>query len=100
LARHFLMLSYLKPISMISLNDFKIASFETKCDLITYSSNYIISRETAGIKTYLYHCNEFFIEVHYSIMDHKVLAINAFGKIEGLDPYLADVSLNDLIVFG
>jgi hypothetical protein len=85
---------------MISLNDFKVASFETKCDLITYSSNYIISRETAGIKSHLYHINDFFIEVHYSIIHHKVLAINAFNKLEGLDPYLAGVSLNDLTVYG
>lgn len=100
LARHFHVLGYLIQTCMISLNDFKLAAFETKCDMITYFSNYLIFRETEGIKSYLYHCNEFFIEVHYSIRHHKVLAINAFSKPEGLDPYLIDVSLNDLIVFG
>ena len=85
---------------MISFNDFKIASFGTKCDLITYSSNYIISRETAGIKSHLYHINEFFIEVHSTTISLKVHSINAFTEPDGLDPYIVGVSLNDLIVFG
>ncbi len=82
---------------MISIQDFKVASFEKKCDLITNQTEFITSRGMDNSKAYLYHTGEFFVEVFYSTLYKKVLGINAFNDAEGLVPYAEDVSLNDLL---
>ncbi len=81
---------------MITINDFRVASFEKKCDLVIANSNYIAARKLGDAKVYLYHTGEFFIEVYYSSKYKKVLMINAFDDLIGLDPYADSVSLVDL----
>ncbi len=81
---------------MISIEDFKVASFEKKCDLITRSTDYIISRETEDENIYLYHTGNFFIEVYYSPMYKRVLRINTFTDDLNLEPYIVDISLREL----
>jgi len=81
---------------MISIEDFKVASFEMKCDLITRNTDYIISRETKEEKIYLYHTGNFFIEVFYSTLYKRVLRINAFNDPDNLAPYVEEISLNEL----
>jgi len=82
---------------MISIEDFKVASFEKKCDLITRDTDYVISRETEGEKIYLYYTGKFFIEVYYSPLRKRVVKITAFADTHGLQPYLAEISLNGLV---
>lgn len=81
---------------MISIEDFKVASFEKKCDLITRNTDYIISRQAEDEKIYLYHTGKFFIEVSYSTVYKRVLRINAFNSANHLEPYVEEISLNDL----
>ena len=81
---------------MITIDDFKWASFERKCDVVTTQSNYITTRTIGNCKVYLYHTGEFFIEVFYSPIYKKVLIINAFNNAENLVPYANDVSLKQL----
>jgi hypothetical protein len=81
---------------MITLEDFKYATFERKCDVVTTASNYITMRKLGDCKVYLYHADDFFIEVYYSPGHKKVLMINAFKNTEGLMPYAENVSLEDL----
>ena len=83
---------------MISIEDFKVASFEKKCDLITRDTDFIASRSMDEVKVYLYHSGAYFIEVYYSVRFKKVLRIQAFNEINFLEPYTAEVSLADLIV--
>lgn len=83
---------------MISIEDFKVASFEKKCDLITRDTDFIASRSMDEVKIYLYHTGAFFIEVYYSVRVKKVSRIQAFNEIDFLEPYAAEVSLADLIV--
>ncbi len=83
---------------MISIEDFKVASFEKKCDLITRDTDFIASRSMDEVKVYLYHSGAYFIEVYYSVRFKKVLRIQAFNEIDFLEPYAAEVSLADLIV--
>jgi hypothetical protein len=45
---------------------------------------------------FLYHANDFFIEVFFSTTHQKVLMINAFDNAMGLQPYLDKISLADL----
>jgi len=87
---------HLKAMSMRSIEDFKMASFEKKCDLVIADSNYITSRKLADTKIYLYHTGEFFIEVYYSSKYKKVLMINAFDDMAGMEPYADNVSLEEL----
>ncbi len=81
---------------MINIEDFKVASFERKCDLVIVESDYITSRKLADTKIYLYHTGDFFIEVYYSSKYKKVLMINAFDDMIGMEPYTDAISLADL----
>ena len=81
---------------MTTLRDFQGASFEKKCDWITGNSNYLIMRKLGEAKVYLYHAEDFFIEVYYSPTYKKILMINAFNSIAGLEPYAEEISLADL----
>ena len=82
---------------MITLEDFKYASFEKKCDVVTSFSNYLTMRKLGDCKIYLYYADDFFIEVYYSPVFKKVLMINAFKNAEELMPYVESVSLSDLM---
>ncbi|HZY80501.1 MAG TPA: hypothetical protein VFE50_13330 [Cyclobacteriaceae bacterium] len=86
----------MKTKGIFSIDDFKRASFEKKCDVVTTQSNYIVTRTLGNCKVYLYHCSEFFIEVFYSPIYKKVLMINAFDDAESLVPYSEKVSLSEL----
>ena len=81
---------------MISINEFEVASFEKKCELVTTQTNYLSSREDEEKKVYLYHTGEFFIEVFYSPLFKRVLLIRAFNDSNNLTPYVETVSLEDL----
>ena len=70
--------------------------FEKKCDLITFRGSYLTQRMLGDCKVFLYHTEDFYIEVFYSPKHQKVLLIKAFDKPIGLDPYLDKISLTDL----
>lgn len=82
---------------MMSIQDFRVMSFEKKCDVITYFGHYLAYRFLGECKVFLYHADMFFIEVYYSPQYQKVLMINAFDRTSGLDPYLETISLDDLV---
>ena len=81
---------------MVSLQDFRVMHFEEKCDLVTYTGQYLMHRFLGDVKVFLYHVDGFFIEVFYSPRYQKVMMINAFDHSIGLDTYLETVSLTDL----
>jgi hypothetical protein len=81
---------------MININDFRVMTFEKKCDLVTHYGQYLVHRMLGDCKVFLYHAEGFFIEVFYSSKYQKVLMINAFDQSMGLEPYLDIVSLQDL----
>ncbi|MCA4897632.1 MAG: hypothetical protein ACK514_13250 [Bacteroidota bacterium] len=81
---------------MITLQDFRTAPFEKKCDVVMADTNFIVARKFGDAKVYLYHTGEFYIEVYYSPKYKKVLMINAFDDTKGLEPYAEAVSLAEL----
>jgi len=81
---------------MVTIQDFRVLPFEKKCDLVTYNGQYLVFRLLGECKVFLYSGGEFFIEVFYSPKYQKVLMINAFDQLIGLEPYLELVSLTDL----
>jgi hypothetical protein len=81
---------------MLTLTDFQKSSFEEKCDWVTASSDFLFARKLGNAKVYLYHAKDFFIEVYYSPAYKKILMINAFSSLMGLDPYLESISLSEL----
>ena len=78
---------------MLSLDDFRISTFEQKCDVVTAYSIYISMRMLGDSKVYLYHTGQFFIEVYYSQSYKQVLMIHAFNDLMSLEPYIEKVSL-------
>lgn len=80
----------------LHLDDFRIMPFDKKCDVITFHGSYLIHRSLGECKVFLYHANDFFIEVFFSTTHQKVLMINAFDNAMGLQPYLDKISLADL----
>lgn len=81
---------------MITLEDFRISSFDQKCDVVSSYSNYVSMRLLGDSKVYLYHTGQFFIEVYYSPTYKQVLMIHAFNDLRSLEPYIERVSLRDL----
>lgn len=86
----------MKAKEIFNMDDFKRASFEKKCDIVTTQSNYLLTRTLGNCKVYLYHSGAYFIEVFYSPIYKKVLMINAFNDTESLIPYAEQVSLSSL----
>jgi hypothetical protein len=83
---------------MFTLDEFRVMSFEKKCDVITFKGTYLAQRILADCKVFLYFAEDFFIEVFYSPKHQRVLMINAFDKAISLEPYLDKISLTDLTV--
>lgn len=83
---------------MATIQDFRVMPFEEKCDMVTYSGQYLMHRFLGDCKVFLYHADGFYIEVFYSPKYQKVLMINAFDQPIGLEPYLEMVSLADLTI--
>ena len=81
---------------MTSIEDFKVASFEKKCEHVTTKTTYIASRSDQKETTYLYHSGKFFIEVVYAPILKRVILINAFNDANYLLPYTESVSFDDL----
>jgi hypothetical protein len=81
---------------MLSLDDFRVSSFEKKCEVVTAESSYVSMRVLGDSKVYLYHTGEFFIEVYYSPTYKQVLVIHAFNDLRSLEPYIEKVSLAGL----
>ena len=81
---------------MITLDDFRVCSFEKKCDVITTHSSYVSMRILGDSKVYLYHTGKFFIEVYYSPTYKQVLMIHAFNDLRSMEPYIDRISLGDL----
>lgn len=86
----------MKTKGRFSIDDFKRASFEKKCDVVTTQSNYIMTRTIGNCKVYLYSNDNYFIEVFYSPIYKKVLMINAFDDVDNMIPYTEKVSFGEL----
>ena len=83
-------------LNMTSIEDFKVASFEKKCEHVTAQTTYMASRTEEEKKIYLYHSGKFFIEVVYAPFLKRVILIHAFNDADNLLPYTESVSLGDL----
>jgi hypothetical protein len=84
--------------AMISIDDFKHASFEKKCELVTSSTTYVTSRTDDNKKVYLYHSGRFFIEVFYCPLHKRIIFMHAFNNVNNMLPYTESVSLEDIMV--
>lgn len=80
----------------MTIQDFKIATFDKKCEWIIKHTDYLAAREDASGKTYLYHTGNFFIEVAYSYKFKRVTSIKEFTDIDRLLVYSEEVSLAEL----
>lgn len=85
---------------MSTINEFKDASFESKCDWVVTHADYLAVRWLSGCKLVLYHSCGFFIEVYYSTLYKRVLMINAFQDTQQLLPYVEAISLEELFKKG
>ena len=83
-------------MNKMTIQEFRLLPFIVKCDVVTYAAQFISFRMLDNCKVFLYHTDGFFVEVYYSSKHQKVLMINAFDKLTGLEPYLDAVSLTDL----
>ncbi len=81
---------------MISISDFQILPFDKKCDFITVFADYIVYRTESDKKFYLYHMENYFVEVCYSPSQSKVLGIHAFKNSALAEPYLGEIDISDL----
>ncbi len=83
---------------MININEFQVSTFDKKCDLITFSADFLLQRETGTKKIFLYCLNGFFVEVHFNPAEDRLLHIHAFNDNEKLEAYVESVSLDSLLL--
>lgn len=81
---------------MISIDDFKVLSFNKKCDFITVFADYLLYRVEESKKYYLYHMKDYFVEVCYLPQEGEVLGIKAFHQIDSIEPYFEHIDISDL----
>lgn len=81
----------------MTLSEFRKIPFVKKGEVITTLSHYLAARPFTGQGTvFLYHHNNFFIEVFFEKKKQKVMFINAFQGMRGLEPYLETISIDEL----
>lgn len=80
-----------------TIHDFRVMKFDDKANFVTYKTNYIMHRTLNECKVFLYYANGFFIEVYFSVIRQKVLFINAFEGVSGLEPHLENISINEIL---
>lgn len=83
--------------AMHTIEDFRNAPFESKCDWVVTNADYLSMRWISGCKVMLYASGSFFIEVYFSTRYHRVLMINAFREVNQLMPYVEKLSLQELL---
>lgn len=81
---------------MITLTDFKSMPYEKQCEVVTFSACFLSQRRVTDFNVFLYHVDNFFIEIFYSSRHAKVIMLNSFEKNECLDPYLEKISLAEI----
>jgi len=82
-------------MDMLTISEFRTLPFETKCDIVLLGT-YVHHRRIGEVTVFLYHVNNFFIEVFYSIKANKNILINTFTGVAELEQYIDNISLADL----
>lgn len=84
----------------MNISEFRKTPFNDKAAVITYDATYLAHRVfgSCNDKThvFLYHHNNFFIEMYFSDARQKILFINAFQGMCGLEPYFETISIDEL----
>jgi hypothetical protein len=81
----------------LTVSEFRTFTDDEKCDLVTQAAAYVHFRELGDTVVFLYHINNFFIEIFYSRSRRKNVMINATDRLDCLDDdYLSTISLKDL----
>lgn len=82
---------------MKSVNEFRLLQFGEKFSLLMQRGRYIMQRHVGGFRVFLFGVHSFFVEVFYSPKYQRVLLISAVDQLTGLEPYLDEISLKDLV---
>ncbi|MEO1051925.1 MAG: hypothetical protein AAFX87_14940 [Bacteroidota bacterium] len=82
---------------MVTLDDFRLLPFEKKCEFVTFCGSYLAQTDMGNEKYYLYHLEDFYVEVCFDSSTNRVFSIQAFTDIARLDAYLEHVELSEIM---
>lgn len=76
---------------------FKLLPLSVQAHLICQHGVYLAERTEGDYFIALYALNDFYVEVHYRFVDNEVFMISSFYTTNLLAPYLANVSIGQLL---
>lgn len=82
---------------MRTLDEFRLLSFEKKCDVVTFEASYLLARREGTFKMFLYDMGGFFVEVMFDTSENKVKGFHAFHEDRWLGPYLETISIAEVL---
>jgi len=83
---------------MLSIEDFQCLNFDEKCDLVTFSANYLLHRDEGPYRIYLYFIHNFFVEVYFTLNGDNLHQVKALTDNSSLWNYVEAIELDDLFV--
>jgi hypothetical protein len=84
----------LKPMTF---NQYKSLTPYKQYELLVHSGVIVANRISTVYKFILYQIDSFYVEVKSDLFESRVEAIKCFFDTKELDPYLGDISLQDLV---
>ncbi len=86
-------------MNKITISEFRRMTFETKVRFILdpeTSACFVYHRKIADTAIFLYHINNFFVEMFYCINRNETTMINCFIGPAELEQYIDTIHLNEL----
>ncbi|MDH5599092.1 MAG: hypothetical protein OEY34_08205 [Cyclobacteriaceae bacterium] len=83
---------------MIGIEDFKILSFDKKCELVTVCGDFLAHLNFGSVKYYLYNLENFYVEIAYSTERKKITQVIPIQNINQLDRYLDEIDISEALL--
>jgi len=82
---------------MLGIKEFSKLNFEKQCTAITFKGSLLIKKDFGMHKAYLFSLGSFFVEIWFNGSKNEIHGINSFEAVRGLDMYIEDVEISEVI---
>jgi hypothetical protein len=81
----------------MTISDFEITDSLEKLELLTEKGVLLSSRIDGCFQISLFQMDSFYVEIYYHIGQLCIRLIRCFDETSGIDPYLGDIDISDLL---
>ncbi len=79
------------------VNTFNALNFDEKAWHIWHHATFLIVRQNKTYRVNLYHLNEYYIQLWYNVKKNRIEKIAATESNKVIDPYLKNISMQNLL---